>query len=45
MNKNPETEEEREERMLMAVFSDDFHFDVNKMASKLLLGLYDFEYL
>lgn len=41
MNKKPETEEEKEERELMEVFTDDIYFEVNKMASKLLLGFVD----
>lgn len=40
INKDPENEEEQEEREMRDAFVDDLKFDVNKMASKLLLGKY-----
>ncbi|XP_055306691.1 uncharacterized protein LOC129570987 [Sitodiplosis mosellana] len=40
LNQVPETEEDEEETELRAAFADEFKFDVNKLASKLLLGAF-----
>lgn len=40
INKKPDTEEETEQFMLMTAYSEDFHFEVNNLASKLLFGNY-----